>query len=138
MTVRVHQVICSSRVQTRLISRSASYSLGSCSSNTAINSSRCLLTPTAIVSRSHFATWSRRHLSLCASLLSRSGFANPYECKTKARYFSMQPEPVCPKPNGGDNKSQLCEKIGFIGAGKIAQVRTQIAPFISRSTLRRS
>ncbi len=121
MSVRIRQVMCSSRMHTRLMSRSATHVLGSCSSDTAIN--RCLREPTAYASRLQFAALSCRHISSSGSLLSRTGFANRFAYKVPIRYFATQPEASSPNTNGGDNKSQLCEKIGFIGAGKIAQVR---------------
>ncbi len=107
-------------------------------SNTTIFPNRCLLTPVAnFVSRSHFATSSCRHTSadLCGSFLSKAGVASLFACKAPIRFLSTQF--VSPKSNGEENKSQLCEKIGFIGAGKIAQVRKQIAPSICSTLIHR-
>ncbi len=105
----------SHRVNTRsLISHSAQKSvLGSCNSNITFNSTRRLIASAPFVSRSHFATLSCR---LIAS-------------KVPIRYFSAQSEPVPPKSDVGENKTQLCEKIGFIGAGKIAQVSQENRSF---------
>ncbi len=124
MTLRVHKFISSRRVHSGLIPQSDSFFLSNSNFNTKNISNSYLLTPTALVSRSQFATLScsSKHI-LSGSYLSRVGFAKLFASKAPIRCFSIQSEPVSSKSNSGESTSQLCEKIGFIGAGKIAQVR---------------